>query len=72
MTIRDNGEGITPERLRHLGRQMLDSSSGIGMAVYNVNRRLTLMYGQEASLNINSNQAEGTEIKFQIPAAVKR
>lgn len=72
VTIRDNGEGITPERLQHLGRQMLDSSSGTGMAVYNVNRRLTLMYGQEASLNINSNQAEGTEIKFQIPAAVKR
>lgn len=69
VTIKDNGTGITPERLRLLGRQMLDSSSGTGMAVYNVNRRLALMYGPHASLNIQSDEAVGTEIQFQIPAA---
>lgn len=70
VTIRDNGEGITPERLQYLGRQMLDSASGTGMAVYNVNRRLTLMYGPEASLNIKSDKSAGTEINFRIPPAV--
>ncbi|EFU39675.1 two-component sensor histidine kinase [Paenibacillus vortex V453] len=70
VTIRDNGEGITPERLQYLGRQMLDSTSGTGMAVYNVNRRLTLMYGPEASLNIKSDKSAGTEINFRIPPAV--
>lgn len=69
VTIRDNGEGITPERLQYLGRQMLDSTSGTGMAVYNVNRRLTLMYGPEASLNIKSDKSAGTEINFRIPPA---
>ncbi|MGE7822578.1 LytS/YhcK type 5TM receptor domain-containing protein [Paenibacillus sp. NPDC093718] len=69
VTIKDNGTGITPERLRLLGRQMLDSSSGTGMAVYNVNRRLALMYGPHAALNIQSDEAVGTEIQFQIPAA---
>lgn len=69
VAIKDNGEGIASERLQHLGRQMLESSSGTGMAVYNVNRRLTLMYGPEASLNIKSDEAAGTEIKFRIPCA---
>ena len=38
------------------------------MAVYNVNRRLALMYGPHASLSIQSDEAVGTEIQFQIPA----
>ncbi|MGO4791617.1 LytS/YhcK type 5TM receptor domain-containing protein [Paenibacillus sp. 2KB_20] len=69
VTIKDNGTGISSERLQLLGRQMLDSSSGTGLAVYNVNRRLALMYGPHASLNINSDVTVGTEIQFQIPAA---
>ncbi|MEK3780068.1 LytS/YhcK type 5TM receptor domain-containing protein [Paenibacillus sp. FSL R5-0810] len=69
VTIKDNGEGIPAERLRQLGLQMMQSTSGTGMAVFNVNRRLTLMYGGSASLKIKSKESEGTEVVFHIPPA---
>lgn len=67
--VTDNGAGIPPERLEHLGAQLLESASGIGMAVYNVNRRLTLMYGNDASLVFESEAGNGTKIFFRIPPA---
>ncbi|MFD2702124.1 LytS/YhcK type 5TM receptor domain-containing protein [Paenibacillus shunpengii] len=67
--IRDNGEGIMEERLSQLGTQRIESSTGTGLAVYNVSRRLTLMYGIGASLEIKSSEHIGTEVKFLIPPA---
>lgn len=67
VTVKDNGTGILPERLQYLGHQMLESPSGTGLAVYNVNKRLTLMYGQEAALQIYSDKESGTEISFSVP-----
>ncbi|SFS61776.1 LytS/YhcK type 5TM receptor domain-containing protein [Paenibacillus sp. 453mf] len=66
--IRDNGEGIEEERLQQLGIQRIESSSGTGLAVFNVSRRLTLMYGSGASLQIKSSEHRGTEVKFHIPS----
>lgn len=67
--IRDNGEGMREERLSQLGTQKIESSTGTGLAVYNVSRRLTLMYGSGASLEIKSSEQAGTEVKFLIPPA---
>ncbi|GAK39586.1 hypothetical protein TCA2_2075 [Paenibacillus sp. TCA20] len=67
--IRDNGEGMREERLSQLGTQKIESSTGTGLAVYNVSRRLTLMYGIGASLEIKSSEQAGTEVKFLIPPA---
>lgn len=67
--IRDNGEGMREERLSQLGTQKIESSTGTGLAVYNVSRRLTLMYGVGASLEIKSSEQAGTEVKFLIPPA---
>lgn len=68
VSIQDNGAGIPAERLEHLGSTMVDSPSGTGLAVYNVNRRLILMYGAESALHIRSRENEGTEIHFRVPA----
>ena len=65
--VTDNGEGISQDRLMELGKSHVHSQSGTGLGLYNVNRRLTMLFGNDASIQINSNQHEGTTICFLIP-----
>jgi two-component system, LytTR family, sensor histidine kinase LytS len=65
--VEDNGEGIPPERLEQLGQNSMESETGTGFALYNINRRLTMMFGQEAALEMTSEFGQGTEISFFIP-----
>ncbi|MGB7999018.1 MAG: sensor histidine kinase [Anaerobacillus sp.] len=65
--VTDNGEGIAPDRLAELGTSHVHSQSGTGLGLYNVNRRLTMLFGSEASLQMNSILHEGTTICFMIP-----
>ncbi len=58
----DDGVGI-PEEKRHETHD-----SGIG--IRNVRERLKVLYGQECSLNINSQPGKGTVIGFEIPELV--
>jgi two-component system, LytTR family, sensor histidine kinase LytS len=67
ISVEDNGEGIPAERLAQLGENSLESETGTGLALYNINRRLTMMYGEQAALKITSEYGEGTEISFSIP-----
>lgn len=69
VTVRDNGQGMSKERINQLGKQIIDSETGSGIALYNVNRRLTMNFGESASLRIKSEPGEGTEISFTIPQA---
>ena len=65
--VTDNGEGIAPDRLAELGKSHVLSESGTGLGLYNVNRRLTMLFGNDARLQINSTLHEGTTICFTIP-----
>lgn len=67
--VEDNGQGMTQDRIDQLGKQMIDSEKGSGIALYNVNRRLTMMFGEKASLQIKSKTDKGTKISFSIPHA---
>lgn len=67
IVIKDNGIGIDPEQLQKLGHEMIVSKSGTGIALYNVNKRLTMSMGQNSALHIKSEQEKGTEISFKIP-----
>ena len=69
VTVRDNGQGMSKERINQLGKQIIDSETGSGIALFNVNRRLTMNFGESASLRIKSEPGEGTEISFTIPQA---
>jgi two-component system, LytTR family, sensor histidine kinase LytS len=69
VTVRDNGQGMSKERINQLGKQIIDSETGSGIALYNVNRRLTMNFGESASLRIESEPEKGTEISFRIPQA---
>ncbi|MGS2777299.1 LytS/YhcK type 5TM receptor domain-containing protein [Robertmurraya sp. GLU-23] len=67
ITIKDNGEGIPPERIHQLLAQPISSEIGSGVALYNVNRRLSFVFGEKNTLQINSLLQQGTSIQFSIP-----
>lgn len=67
--VADNGQGMTEERIDQLGKQIISSEKGSGIALYNVNRRLVMMFGEKASLQIESEPENGTRITFLIPNA---
>ncbi|EDL64851.1 sensor histidine kinase [Bacillus sp. SG-1] len=67
ITVEDNGQGIPEERLALLGENSLESETGTGFALYNINRRLTMMFGKKAALKIKSEYGEGTKISFCLP-----
>lgn len=67
--VEDNGQGMTQDRIDQLGKQMIDSEKGSGIALYNVNRRLSMMFGEKASLQIESKTGNGTKVTFSIPHA---
>lgn len=67
VTIEDNGAGIPPERIQQLLAQPISSEIGSGVALYNVNRRLSFVFGEKTTLQINSIIQKGTSIQFSIP-----
>src|SRR5690606_33663525 len=48
--IDDNGKGISPERIAIIGTGKIDSETGTGMGIYNINRRLMMTFGDQAAL----------------------
>ncbi|MGG0717431.1 sensor histidine kinase [Robertmurraya massiliosenegalensis] len=66
--IKDNGVGMPKERVQQVSKNPITSESGTGLALYNVNRRLTIMFGETAALQIKSEVDIGTEISFSLPA----
>ncbi|MDU2240784.1 MAG: sensor histidine kinase [Paenibacillus sp.] len=70
VTVRDNGMGMTPERLQ----EVMSFISGIKepeqkrIGLRNVHQRLVLSYGEEHGLRIKSDYGVGTEISFTIPS----
>lgn len=72
VSVTDDGPGMTPERLQQVLKEIDDPrwlekpEESIGLK--NLNARLKLLYGSEASLAIDSGQGRGTEIKIVLPA----
>jgi len=67
ITVEDNGQGMSQERIANIGSTLLESGDGSGLALYNVNRRLIMMFGEMARLQIESEPDQGTAISFTIP-----
>ncbi len=57
--VRDDGLGMTPERL--------DSALGSGIGLSNVNERLQTIYGATCRMKITSAPGAGTSIVVEIP-----
>ncbi|AYC30519.1 sensor histidine kinase [Paenisporosarcina cavernae] len=65
--VADNGEGINEERLKTIGVKEVESIEGTGLGLFNVNRRLTMTFGERAALHFDSTVGKGTTVHFRIP-----
>lgn len=62
--VEDTGIGMTEERLK----EVLENWPGIGL--FNVSKRLKLLYGEDNNLYIESHLNKGTKVSFYIPKEV--
>lgn len=64
--VKDNGEGISPEKIPYLGDVAVSSESGTGSALENLNRRLISLFGTKAKLTFTTGK-EGTTVICTFP-----
>lgn len=68
LTVYDDGSGIEPDNLEEIRESLKkeeNESDRIGL--YNVHRRLKILYGEPFGLTINSHVDEGTEVELKMP-----
>lgn len=68
LEVRDNGQGMSKERLQEVNQilqSQTNSTQHIGL--YNVHRRLVLLYGEASGIHIDSTQGKGTCVVLTIP-----
>lgn len=69
--VTDNGIGLKEEKLLAVQSRLLqgvaDETSEGGYGLYNVQKRLSLYYGNTASLNIASTYRKGTTVTVSVP-----
>ncbi|MFS0722971.1 histidine kinase [Paenibacillus sp. 1P07SE] len=70
ISVEDNGLGILPERLQAImtSFEEREEDDGQRIGIRNVHLRLQLAYGAEYGLAIHSQQGQGTQIQFRVPA----
>ena len=68
LEVLDNGQGMDEETLRKVHgilKSRNNTSQHIGL--YNVHRRLVLLYGEESGIHIDSVEGKGTRVTLTIP-----
>ena len=66
--VTDNGVGITDERVREIEKGMNgQESKTMGIGLYNVHRRIRLLYGEEYGLSICPLPEGGTRVQITLP-----
>ncbi len=67
--VRDSGIGMAPAMLTSLMQDMpkVSAKDGAGIALKNVNARLTALYGTAHALQIKSSPGQGTTVAFTVP-----
>ena len=66
ISVSDDGMGIPADILPLIKKQEYSSGSGAGVGLYNVDRRLRMLFGDESSLIIESEYRKGTTVRFII------
>ncbi|WP_100373548.1 sensor histidine kinase [Bacillus sp. FJAT-45037] len=72
LQISDNGVGMNDYRQRELFKQPVKSEVGTGIGLFNLNRRLEMMYQDEFNLRVDSVPGEGTTFTLCINALTER
>lgn len=73
--VRDNGVGMSDEQVREINRRLLeDKDNGLtsptgtsGIALYNINSRISLAYGHEYGIRVFSTNHVGSNIMVHLP-----
>lgn len=70
LLVADTGRGISRKKLEEI-RKMLSSTSSEGMyeriGLHNINKRISILFGQEYGLSIQSDPGNGTVVRAHIP-----
>lgn len=70
ITVRDNGCGISDDKLRELSSSLKkDAAENIGSSIgmINVSQRIKLYYGTECGIEIQSTAGKGTSVYLKLP-----
>ena len=70
--VRDNGIGISPDRLEKIGKEAIESEKGTGTALDNLNKRLVGLFGSASQLHFFQNETGGTTVLLTIPIEEER
>ena len=66
ISITDNGIGMTREKLEEI-RQRMNRETGKGLGLYNVQRRIQILFGEQYGLVIQSEPRTGTKMTIRLP-----
>ena len=66
--VSDDGEGIDEEKLKQVrkGLRSAYTENGRHIGLYNVNKRITLVYGETYGVEIESEYGKGTTITLKL------
>lgn len=68
VTIKDNGKGFTEETLEKYNRQQFgDGTGSSNLGVWNVHRRMQVVFGDRISLTFENNSPKGATVRLRIP-----
>ncbi|WP_164821656.1 sensor histidine kinase [Paenibacillus koleovorans] len=65
--IRDNGRGFQPETMAKFNRKEFGDGTGTHMGVWNVFRRMHMVFGDEAEVSFGNVEPKGAEVRLILP-----
>lgn len=80
VTVSDNGKGMSLSELDDLNEKIHAAGAGprsgekkgSGIALFNINQRISLLYGKKYGLNLYSSENCGTDVELILPVIDKR
>ncbi len=67
VSLKDNGQGMTPDELESLLSGKKNKGKGSGVGIKNVKERIQVAFGSSYTLEILSEPDEGTEVLVKLP-----
>lgn len=68
LEVKDNGKGITPDKLEALSAKWRDQiSEGDHIGIWNVKKRVSIRYGNKAEISFFHNDPKGFGVKLCLP-----
>lgn len=67
MIVSDNGQGMSPEKVKQINESLKESSTTIGYGIQNVNKRIELLFGETYGLHYSINDSGGITVDISLP-----